>query len=174
MQIDLLTVAVGFGSFGIFFLIHIITFRRLHPEALLKSLAACGVAIAVLPVMLMVILFFMKAVDAPVLSWVLAGVLATLISGGLSLVYVLTIFGPYETSVRMRLVREIAKGGPDGISHQELLDRYNARTIMDIRLRRLKGSGDVIEEGGLYRAGRTRNVFLLFDVVAGVIKKWIG
>lgn len=73
----------------------------------------------------------------------------------------------------MRVMREIEKGGSKGITHQELSQRYNAQTILDIRLRRLTGAGDVVEQGGLYRAGSTRNFFFLFDDIAMVIKKWI-
>jgi hypothetical protein len=73
----------------------------------------------------------------------------------------------------MRLVREIAKGGSMGISFEELTGRYSTKRIMDIRLRRLMGSGDIIEKDGLYKSGRRGNFFFIFDSIAGVIKKWI-
>ncbi len=174
MGMDVLTVGVGLLSFGIFLLVHLITFRWVRPEHLLKSLLACVMAIMVCPVVLMRIFFVSKILDAPVLAWVCAAVLALVIQGLLCFVYVLCIFGPYETSVRMRLIREIAQSGREGVPRQELLGRYNAETIVNIRLQRLIGSGDIIEKDGLYQVSSKKNFFFIFDAIAGVIKKWIG
>jgi len=113
LHMDILTVGVGFVSFGIFLVLHVITFRWLRPEELLRSLLACVGAIAVLPLVLMGILFATKVAQASLPAWILASLLALLIAGLLSFVYVLCFFGPYETSVRMRLVREIARGGAE-------------------------------------------------------------
>lgn len=174
MNIDLLTVIVGLGSFGIFLLVHVVTFRWVAPEHLLKSLLLCVIAVMALPVVFMGIFFIQKAVDAPLHLWICASLLAMMVDGLLCFVYVLCIFGPYETSVRMRLVREIAKSGPQGISLESLLNRYNAETIVSIRLQRLKGSGDIIEKDGRYQIANNRNFFFIFDAIAGILKKWIG
>ncbi len=174
MGIDVLTVGVGFVSFGIFLLIHWLTFRWISPEQLLKSLTMTVIAIAGLPALLMAVLFTWKWAEASLQAWVCAGALAMAVNGLLCFVYVLCVFGPYETSVRMRLVREIARAGAKGISRQELLKRYNAQTIVDLRLRRLMGSGDIIEKDGRYRVARKKNLFFIFDAIAGGIKKWIG
>lgn len=174
MGMDVLTAGAGFFSFGVFLLIHLITFRRVAPEHLLRSLLMCVMAIMGFPILLMGILYILKAVDATLQAWVCAALLALVIQGLLCFVYVLCIFGPYETSVRMRLVREIAQGGPKGISLQELLGRYNSETIVNLRLQRLLGSGDIIENNGRYRIARRGNFFFIFDGIAGVIKQWIN
>ncbi len=174
MVIDVLTTATGIFSFGVFLLAQVITFRWVRPENLLRSLVLCTVVIMAFPVLLMTLFYFIKPVKAPVEIWIVAAVLASLIQGLLCFFYVLCIFGPYETSVRMRLVREIALGASKGISMQALLERYNNETIVDIRLQRLTGSGDLIEQEGRYRSGRSRNFFFIFYTIAGVIKKWIG
>jgi hypothetical protein len=174
MQMDVLTLGVGIISFGVFLIIQVITFRWLRPEELLKSLSACVIAIAVLPLVLMGILAVTKMIEASILEWIVAAFLALLIAGLISFVYVLCVFGPYETSIRMRLVREIAKGASKGISMQELLSAYNPETIINIRLRRLVGSGDVIEKNGIYQPGNKKNFFFIFDAIASTIKQWIG
>lgn len=174
MMMDFLTLGVGLLSFVIFLLVHVITFRWLRPEELLRSLLVCVSAVAVLPLVLMCVLFVIKAADASPEAWIIAALSALLLTGLSCFVYVICVFGPYETSIRMRLVREIAKGGSKGISHQELLGNYNDKAIVNIRLRRLAGSGDIIEEKGLYRQGSTRNIFFLFDTISGMIKEWIG
>jgi len=54
------------------------------------------------------------------------------------------------------------------------LERYNAGTILKIRLLRLTGSADIVLKDGFYSCGGGRNIFFIFDTIAGVIKKWIG
>ncbi len=174
MSIDVLTLGTGVFSFACFLLIHLIFFRWLAPERLLRSLLFIVVSIMGLPILLMGTMSFFKITDVPWQVLVGGALLAMLIDGLLCFVYVLCIFGPYETSVRMRLVREIAREPHRGIPLQELLSRYNVETIVKVRLRRLVGSGDIIEKDGLYRCGRTGNFFFIFDSIAGVIKKWIG
>jgi hypothetical protein len=174
MNIDVLTTGVAVFSFGSFLLVHMITFRRVRPEHLLRSLLVCVIAIMGLPAVLMGMFYILKVLVMPYEAWASAVLLAMLLQGLLCFVYVLCIFGPYETSVRMRLVREIAKGGSTGITLKELSVQYNAGTIVDIRLQRLIGSGDIIEENGRYRIGRSGNFFFIFDAIAAVIKRWIG
>jgi hypothetical protein len=170
---DILTAGSSFFSFGIFLLVHLTTFRWVRPEHLLRSLLLCVIGVMALPMVLMGIFYILKTVDASLLAWVCAAILASLIQGLLCFVYVLCVFGPYETSVRMRLVREIALTASGGISMEELSGRYNHQTIVNLRLQRLVGSGDIVENNGLYRAGRRRNFFFIFDAIAGVLKKWI-
>jgi hypothetical protein len=174
MNIDILTVGVAIFSFVIFLLVHFITFRWVRPERLLKSLLVCVIAIMGFPALLMGILFIFKTVDETFQAWVCAAILAVVIQGLMSFMYVLCIFGPYETSVRMRLVREIARCGSDGISPRELSRRYNSEIIVNLRLQRLIGSGDIIEKDGRYRVIKSGNIFFIFDAIAGVLKKWIG
>lgn len=173
MQLDILTVAVGFLSFGIFLLIHLIIFRWVRPERLLKTLLVCVIAVLGLPVLLMGIFYFFKLMDVTLQAWVCAVALAMVVQGLLCFVYVLCVFGPYETSVRMRLVREMA-ASPDGISMAELLRRYNTQTIVALRLRRLMGSGDIVEKDGFYRVAGNKNIFFIFNAIACLLKKWIN
>jgi hypothetical protein len=174
MNIDIITVGAAIFSFVIFLLVHAVTFRWVRPERLLRSLQLCVVAVMMLPVLLMAVFFLFKAVNEDPLAWVCATIFAVAIQGLMSFMYVLCIFGPYETSVRMRLVREIAAGGPNGISLQELLGRYNDQIMVDLRLRRLVGSGDIAQKDGRYRVIKGGNIFIIFDAIAGVLKRWIG
>ena len=164
---------VGAG-FICFLALQFITFRWVRPERLLKSLLLCVVVMLAMPVVLILGFYHLRLVDEPLSGWVMAAVIASLIQGLLCFFYVLCIFGPYETSVRMRLIREIAAGGALGVSPQELSSRYNAKAIVDIRLQRLVGSGDIIEKDGRYRMGHSQNFFFVFDAIAGFIKKAIG
>jgi hypothetical protein len=107
-------------------------------------------------------------------SWACAAAMATFLHGLLCFVYVLCVFGPYETSVRMRLVREIFNAPPGGMPDKELFQRYNNKNIVQIRLMRLIGSKDIIEKDGFYQAGSKTNAFFLFDIIAAGLVKMIG
>src|ERR1035441_2150659 len=98
MQMDILTVVTGVFSFGVFLLVHLIIFRRVRPERLLRSLLVCVIAMEGLPVLLMGILYIFRVLDAPPQAWVCAAVLALAVQGLLCFFYVLCVFGPYETS----------------------------------------------------------------------------
>ena len=174
MNIDTLTVGTAVFSFVIFLLVHFISFRWVQPERLLRSLLLCVIAVMTLPVFLMFFFYIFKVADEALPVWLCAAILAVVIQGLMSFMYVLCIFGPYETSVRMRLIREIAWGAAKGISSQELADRYNAKVMVDIRLQRLVGSGDIAQKDGRYRVIKSGNLFFIFDAIAGILKRWIG
>ncbi len=174
MTMDMLIAGISLGSFGIFLIIKLFIFRWLKPEELLKSLKLIVAAAAGIPIIIAVTCFFKNIVSAPIEVWLCAGILSLGMYGLMCFSYILCIFGPYETSVRMRLVREIAKGSLEGLSFHDIDRNYNPRVITEIRIRRLKGSGDIVEFNGRYRARPTSNFFFLFDVIAGVLKKWIG
>ncbi len=174
MTMDVLTAGAGIFSFLIFLSVHFITFRWVRPENLLRSLLVCVVTVMGFPVLLMGFFYILKAADATLQAWICAAILASVLQGLLCFVYVLCVFGPYETSVRMRLVREIALAPPGGISMEELARCYNTEIMVNLRLQRLLGSGDIIEKDGLYRIGREGNFFFIFDAIAAVLKKWIA
>lgn len=58
-----------------------------------------------------------------------------------------------ETARRIRLVRELYES-PGGLSEAELLQRYNSREILAVRMARLLGSGQLVSRGGRYFTGK--------------------
>lgn len=56
------------------------------------------------------------------------------------------------TGRRVRLVRELYEA-PEGLTLEEILDRYNAKEMVQNRLGRLMRSGQVVLEDGRYRLG---------------------
>ncbi len=173
VSVDILTIVTGFASFGIFLLVHVITFRWISPEGVLKSLMTMFIAFMGLPLMMTGMLFALKLLSVSWQTGACMAVLAGVIHGLLCFVYVICVFGFYEASVRMRLVREIVQAKPGGILMEEILQHYNPDEIVRLRLRRLMGSGDIIERQGFYRVAGHRNFFFLFDMISGILKKWI-
>ena len=71
-------------------------------------------------------------------GYVLAWGLAYL---ALAYTYVFGFFNVSETARRLRLLVELLDAGPRGLSLDEVLRAYNARMIVEARLRRLLGFG---------------------------------
>lgn len=63
-----------------------------------------------------------------------------------------------EASVRIRVLQELAAHGP--LAEGELLRRYDARTILDLRLARLMRSGQLTHMDGRYFTGRRRMLYV--------------
>ncbi len=173
MAIDLTVLAMGFGSFVIFLGMHLVLMRCVRPEALLKSITGLFAVSVAAHLAVVGNLWAFKVLDLTTGQWLAALAVSFLAYGLAAFNYILCVFGPYETSVRMRLVREIA-AVPAGIAEKDLRERYNEGVIVDIRLRRLIGSGDIHVEDGIYRSRTAENVFFLLDRVAGTLKTWIG
>ena len=78
-----------------------------------------------------------------------------------------------ETARRIRIIREIYDAGEEGLSQQSILERYNARQIVDLRLQRLLSKGQIIEREGRYYIG-TPVVLLMAQTLAFLKRVIIG
>lgn len=74
-----------------------------------------------------------------------------------------------EASVRIRILQELTARGP--LTEQELLQFYDAGTILDIRLQRLTRSGQLVCRDGRYFTGRRRMLYVarLFRLAKRVV-----
>lgn len=164
---DLMIVLLAAGAFIVFLIIHFLTFRFLAPEALLKGIVNVFVQCLL---GLFAIGFFL--VHEPVVNRILMLLLTAIIYGLLSFFYILCIFGPYETSIRMRLIRELSLS-VSGLSINDLLTRYNVTVILDTRIQRLIGSGDLIKKNDLFYLGKASNMFFIIDRIASKLRRFI-
>lgn len=57
-----------------------------------------------------------------------------------------------ETARRIRLLRELDEA-PAGLTMKEILKRYNAQEIINIRMNRLMHNGQIVLRGGRYYVG---------------------
>ena len=96
-------------------------------------------------------------------SWTLSSLLA--------LCYVLFIFGPFESSIRLRLIRELGLAGGEGLSQEEILMRYCARDILDRRLERLVAAQELSFDGRAYRVRNRLSFFLGLDLVSRCLSR---
>ena len=168
---DALIVVSAVAAYGAFVALHLVSIRLLKNDAVLRLLKnVVGAGWLIHPV-----LFYLLAgkriaameTGIRVAAWMLS----FLISQLLVFFHILCLFGPYETSLRFRLIRELARGPAQGLTYPELLQRYNAREILDRRLARLSASGIILQEEGRYRLKTQTNIFSLIDAVTGRVKK---
>ncbi len=100
--------------------------------------------------------------------------LPMLFYGFLSFLYVVCIFGTYESSIRLRIVRELSEAATAGLTWDELLQRYNDEMILKIRLDRLLVSKELSFDGAYYRVQKKPNVFSMITAISQVFRKLYG
>ncbi len=94
-------------------------------------------------------------------------VLPMILFGLLSFFYVGTLVGTYESSIRLRIIRELSAAGEEGLSWEELLKVYNEETILKIRLDRLITSREFKFDGTYYHLQKKKT---LFSWLEGMVK----
>ncbi len=170
MNIDLGVLISAFGGLCAVLLYQAIMFRQVKDGALFKVLTASiviGLLVAAGIGAYIGLISGIALMDAVVL---VGG--ALLITGLVGFVYILCLFGPCTTSVRIRLLREIGSSEA-GVTIKELEGRYNDGVILDLRLARLCGSGDIALQGDSYTIVRSSNMFFLMDRVADLMTAFI-
>lgn len=169
LTLDMVIVGWAAVWFAVFIAAQLIVLRMVHPEAVLRWIVNIFAAVSVIQLIALAIVYYGFQWSYPggiVLTAVMSYALFVL----LAFVYIVCVFGPSETSIRIRLVRELweAKGR---ITHEELFKRYNGRMILERRLQRLVYAGQISERQGKYVLISKANAFFVIDVVAGLIQK---
>lgn len=70
-------------------------------------------------------------------------------------------FGIIESSIRIRILSEIAHAGEQGISTAALFKKYNKHSIVRKRLERFLASGELIFDGTYYRVKKRFSLYWL-------------
>lgn len=135
---DTSVVAVSLIGYLVFFVAHVFVFRRIRQEEAVRW-------------------FFLLAAIAGLVvaafSW-----MSSMLFLLFSCCYFMGVFGLMATSVRIRILSEVARA--NGITYNALLLRYNRNTIVRSRLARLMASGDIVLQSGKYRAGGKLTFFM--------------
>ncbi len=169
-------------SYGFFVVLHLGLFRFFKPEEVLNSLMRVGILAGCGHFLFFYLLYenirIFPVLESGFLSEIFslapAAVLSFFILGLLVFVHVLCLFGPYETSIRLRLIRELYHGPSSGMSAEELLQNYNAIFILEKRLRRLIASGELIQQGEIYQIKKNVNIFFFIDFIVRNLQKIIA
>lgn len=151
---DLTTIIVSLAGFTFFFAAHLFIFRRIREDHAVRWFF---------------ILVFVIGFVIMSFSW-LSSILFIL----LSCCYFMGVFGLMSTSVRIRMLSEIARMGTKGMTFKQLLARYNREAIVRSRLSRLMASGDIVFADGKYRPGGRVTFFMVPAFVLKLMKVLYG
>lgn len=160
-------------SFLTFWLAQLIFFRSVPPGGIFKALmsfALTGLCVAAglsSGVLLKLSAFSAISMGERVGCFFLT----LLIYFFLVFLYILCVLGPYESSIRLRLVRELYRAFPQSLTPAQLFDRYNARWILERRIQRLLTSGDIVCRDRRYYLVKKYNAFFLADKVAQMLAR---
>ena len=162
----------AFIAFLAYLVIHFFVFRQVKDKKVIQSLISTFLMGAAVNLSMSFLLVsrtpsFIDGMGVAVLL-----ILCSFFVYGLAcFIYVLCVFGPYESSIRLRLLREIEMVGKDGATKDELLLKYNTETILKRRLNRFIGSGEVILEGERFKIGKKKNFFSFLENTSKVLQK---
>ncbi len=157
--LDQIIVACGMGAFIVFVLAHIMVLRRMTDAGILNAVQktfyfgiwVLAAVVSVLP-------------GLSVADKCLVFIFSLCVYGLASFVYVLCIFGPYATSIRLRLISEL--DATQGKTMAEISRTYDSKAILDLRLKRLLASGDIRFDGRRYHIAKAHNAFFIIDAGA--------
>ena len=170
MPLDLMVLVGGFAGFIFYVLAHIFLFRFVDAESIIKWLVKYFVFGTVVILIIYGNVLSFETSGYQNTEIVFCFLVSLILYCLLSFFYVLCIIGPYESSIRTRLIRELYKIYPRGLVLSELLERYNAEAILKERLKRFLGSGEVVQEGEIYRIGKKRPMFFLLERITQLLR----
>lgn len=176
ITLDLFIVVTSLLSLVIFLVLHFLVFRFFKTEAVLKAIMYVSGLTFICHGLVSLLLAFNTQ---PLLDqfgffgMFVAFVLSSFLLLLLLFVYIVGVFGPYESSIRVRLIREVAAGPAEGSDLNRILQNYNPAVILQKRINRLLSSGELQGEGS-YRIRNNQNIFFFLNRMTEVLKKSIS
>lgn len=148
---DFWVVASSGLGLGVFAVSHVIAFRYFKPSGFARAFLACfliGMAAAVATWDWAVFSGGVGPQSSSALA--LGGGIVVILCGLMFLLFLSWIFGVGESSIRIRILREIDRHREEGASLGEIESCYNDRMLLNVRLSRLAGSGQLKFDGRRY------------------------
>lgn len=175
MSVDNIVLSSAVIGFVVYLAVHFIVFRFITAKDILKWLMNVYYIGALTDIGVCFLWLWRQTNsggDAGFWVTVFCVVISSMIYTFICFFYVLYVFGIYESSIRIRLLREL-DACPQGMTLPELLKRYNARLILETRLKRFVGAGELIIDGERYRMGKPSRIFYMLDALSRCIHKII-
>lgn len=142
----------------VFLVVHVIVLGRISDRSVIPVFWMTCAMSGVASYMLMGILILPgMAIFSVLFVTLVSGTIYTLLVGN----YFMGIFGVMESSIRMRVLGDIARAGRTGVSRTTILSEYNHTKIVDKRLARFVASGDIELVRGAYVSRKPFTFFLL-------------
>lgn len=173
IRIDFIIISCTLACFVVFILFQFIIFRFTKQKNVINSLIMITLS-AFIFVNLMCYIFINLSgikIEYSVGVIIFAMLMVLLIYGLLVYLYSLYVFGVNESSIRIRLLREISDGQARGILLSDLSKRYNDDVIINTRINRLLSSGEIKLKNGKYCMGNSFGIFALQSFIIYKLKK---
>lgn len=174
MTTDTATIILAAGSTALFMAAHIAVLRRTASLQVIKWLAATYFSAGTVSALSAAAVFQTKVVSDMAENPQAAVVSITTMLAIYTLcvfIYIICVFGLVESSIRIRILEEIA-GHRGGLTQRGILMIYNRNTIITKRIRRFLASGEIICLRGRYYPRSAVTVFSLPAAVLGWMWKW--
>ena len=174
--VDVFVVKSALLSFALFCAVFLPSLRFLPPAAVLIGIVRIFAAVTVVHLVSGVIaLAGMPAAAGPLTLFTASGCLlvSLVLYGLMSFLFIVCVFGPFETSVRLRILRELS-AAPQGLSEEQLFFKYNNRIIIQRRLDKLLCSKKVSFDGRVYRLKKKMVFFVLTEIWTSQMKRWFA
>lgn len=164
---DFYILETAFFGFLLFLTLHILIYRSIDKIKVVNFLIFTYFLSSLLYLLIEFFIFYPQGSKVPLF-------VSFLIYNLMVVAYILGIFGMLVSSLRIRLLLEIGKGGKNGITVEEILKSYNKELIIGERLKRLVESGELSYEKGRYSLKRGFSVFLIHNYIFEFLRKLYG
>lgn len=146
-------------SITAYFILHIIILRKIKQNDIFKWLVYIYLLAGVIPLL--------AGCKVSIFGSIVSLMFYTL----LVLAYVMAILGVVESSIRIRLLKEIYDAGEKGIKLEQLLKKYNKDVILHKRLQRFLSAGEISFSKGKYQPEKKFTAYSLPDFAIRMIWK---
>lgn len=147
-------------SITAYFILHIIILRKINQNDIFKWLVYVYLLAGFFPFL---IGWWGGFIFGSFVSWMFYTFLV--------LIYVLAILGVMESSIRIRLLKEIYDAEGHAITLKQLLKKYNKDVILHKRLQRFLSAGEISFSEGKYQMENNITPYTLPDLVIKSIWK---
>lgn len=161
-------------SMIVYFILHIIILRKINQKDIFKWLAYVYFIASFTPFLIGWWMGWQMIPEISLSSIIIGVLVAWIFYTFLVLAYVLAILGIMESSVRIRLLKEIYNVKDTGITLKQILIKYNKDVILQKRLRRFIAVGEISFKGGKYQLEKRFTAYSLPNLVIKSIWKLYG
>jgi|WetSurMetagenome_2_1015567.scaffolds.fasta_scaffold408550_2 hypothetical protein len=170
---DLRIVTTSILSFIFFLLIQTLIFHKIDKKEILVWIVKTCLIGGAFPLVFSIIFAFLFPInDYSFISQLLIVFFASFVLYSfLAVLYILGPFGLIESSLRLKLLSEIANAEEIGLKKQDLYKAYNINAIIQKRLERFVVSKDFIFQNGNYIIKNRFSYFLVHTFLFENMKK---
>jgi hypothetical protein len=160
-------------SFIFFLFLHVLIFRRINQKEVLIWIVKTCLIGSIFPVFFSLIVTYLDPINgySIPLQFAVIFFISFILYSLLAILYILGPFGIIESSLRIRLLEEIAGFGEKGVSKQNLFKVYNKNVIIQKRLNRFLMTKDFTYRNGYYLIKNRFSYFIVQEFLFENMKR---